>query len=337
MTKNTADTTLKSASAKKNTQKTTQDKSSSSANLDLDKLMIDDTQLEITIAWKKVEPVYQRHLANQAKIIKLKGFRQGKVPLNLAEKEIGTDKIINLALQDLLPQAFQDAVAANHHQPISMPEFQGISLNKDNDWIVKAFYSLKPNLSIKDFQKITKKTRVELEKQLKKSAENDSAIDKKKNKAVTSTKAEADDQSDRQHQDTLAQGIIAKLIEEYQPKVPKLLIKQAAQREYENFVGRLADLKLDLETFLKSRQMTQDQLFWEMVVSSFRQYQVEFLLEAIANELHLAVSDTEVETFINQTKDDALKEKMLKNENYKRQLQANLQKQKTLEALLAIK
>jgi len=128
-------------------------KKSNKNQFSLDKLIAEDSQVELKISWKKIAPVYQKTLHKLAANLKLKGFRKGKAPLNVAEKEIGQEKIINQVLQELLPEAYSSAIKTESKKPLTNPEFQAISINKDNDWIIKAYFSQNPEINLKNYKK----------------------------------------------------------------------------------------------------------------------------------------------------------------------------------------
>ncbi|KUK79712.1 MAG: Trigger factor [Microgenomates bacterium 39_7] len=317
-----------------------------SSTASLEELVADDTQIEITIAWHKIKPIYQKKLKEQAAKLKLKGFRQGKAPLAVAEKEIGYEKMFNLVLQEMLPAEYEAAIKAGKYQPITRPEFQAISVNKDNDWIVKAFFSEKPELKIDGYKKIAKKAKIQAEEEIKKVEEEAKKGDAKKKKAEK-TKKETSKRSTKdspkqekmnsaQKKDAIAQKVVSTLVAQLQPSVPRLLIRESAQREMENLVQRLKNINLDLETFLKSRQMTQEQLSYQLTYSSLSQLQVELLFQAIVQKEEFEVSQKEVDEFIAKTEDEKIKKQMMTDKSYQEYLKSVLLKQKVIDSLLAL-
>jgi FKBP-type peptidyl-prolyl cis-trans isomerase (trigger factor) len=344
----------KSQKAKKITQEKKKEQSkvqpnNSQPSSNIEDLVADDTQIEITISWKKIKPIYQKKLKEQAAKLKLKGFRQGKAPLTVAEKEIGQDKMVNLVLQEILPTEYEAALKTDKYKPLTHPEFQAISVNKDNDWIIKAYFSQKPDLKVDGYKKIAKKAKKQAEKEIEKAEKeavenNTSEKKKQKNSKTKNSKSEKSTQASpktkemtaAQKKDMVAQKIVATLVSELKPSVPRLLIRQSAQREMENLIQRLKDLNLDLETFLKSRQMTRDQLSYQLTHSSLNQLQVELLFQAIAEEEEFQVTQEEVSQFIAKTEDEKVKKQMTADKSYQQYLQSVLLKQKIIDSLLAL-
>ncbi len=317
--------------------KTNSTKSQNDQN-SFDKLIAKDTEIEIKLLWKDVKPVYQKILKKQASKLKLKGFRKGKVPLAVAEKEIGRDSIINLVLQELIPSVYSNEIKKGKYLPLTNPEFQPISLNKDNDWILKAHFAQEPEIDLKNYKKITKSAKKKAEDQIKKTEKEAKKIKAKKTKTKKTTnnkdRNQPSEMTQEQKNDSIVQGVIAHLVEEIQPTVPRLLLKESAQKEMESFIKKLGSLKIDLETFLKSRQMTQEQLSSQIMMSTLSQLQIEFTLRAIGKSENIEIDDVQVQNAIAKTEDEKIKQQMKKDVSYQEYLRQMLFKQKVIKFLL---
>lgn len=308
-------------------------KKSDKNQFSLDKLITEDSQVELKISWKKIAPVYQKTLNKLATNLKLKGFRKGKAPLNVAEKEIGQEKIINQVLQELIPEAYGSAIKKGERKPLTNPEFQAISINKDNDWIVKAYFSENPEINLKNYKKIAKDAKKSAEQEIKKAETENKKSKTSAKKKDESPKEKDTNLTDNQKKDAIIQAVMAKLVEKLEPAIPRLLLKQSAEREMDSFVKRLESLKIDLDTFLSSRQMTQEQLSSQIMMSTLNQLQVEFLLKAIGEQEKFEISDQEVEKTIEATEDEKIRTQMKKDNSYRLYLKQMLLKQKVLEFL----
>ncbi len=298
----------------------------------------------IKFSWDKVQPIYQAKLKKMAQNLKLKGFRKGKTPLNLAEKELNQEQIVNSVLKELLPQAYQAGLKKGKFLPISDPEFQAISLNKDNDWEIKAVFAQKPKINLTGYAQVVKKAKAKAKKEIakynqqaqaQKDAKKTDTSKTKKNDSVDK-KAQAPTQplSQQQQDDTLMQAIFAELVQTQKPKVPELLIKQNTQQEIQNLTQRLKELNITVEDFLKARNLTQDQLTMQMAYSSLNQLQVEFLLNAIAEQEKITVTAQEVTEKLQKIEDEATRAKMKQDANYQIYLKATIVKQKAIKYLL---
>jgi trigger factor len=80
------------------------------------------TKLVVTVTQEECEAVKQMVLRRLAKTIKLPGFRAGKVPLNLVEKNVDQSQLQNEFLQTALNQFYADALDQERVRPVAQPE-----------------------------------------------------------------------------------------------------------------------------------------------------------------------------------------------------------------------
>lgn len=317
-------------------------------------MIADNDSFNLKFSWNQVEPIYQQKLKNMAQNLKIKGFRKGKVPLSLAEKEIDSEKLINQVLKELLPQAYQDKIQQENYQPISEPEFHAISLNKNNDWELKVIFAQKPKINLEGYQKVVKSAKKKAEKQIKKHQQElekkaqdqqQTNSDKKQEKAdqdKTQNSKTADEEvsgqpqkmNKQQKQDAIIQTVFAELIDSQKPAIPEVLIKQNTQRELQKLQKKLKQLNVSMEDFLKARNLTQDQLTMQISYNSLNQLQVEFLLNAIAEQENIKVEDKEVEQRIADIEDEKMQKRVKDDEHYQNYIKATLAKQKVIQYLL---
>lgn len=319
---------------KDNTTIKTASSGSTHAQENLDRLIAPDSHLELSLSWKEVEPIYLEVLKNEARKLKIRGFRKGKVPINIAEKELGAETIINQVLQKILPQAYSEAIKSGNRKPLTYPEFQPISINKDNDWVIKAYFAEEPEIQLKDYKKVAIKAKKEVEAELKKDAKQKENNQKESTKSKKATPSS--EMTDQQKKDTIIQRVLAELVTQFQPAIPRLLIKETAEREMSNLLKQLDSLKVKLDTFLEARRMTQEQLSSQLMVSSISQLQVEFLLRAIAQQEKIEVKEDEIKETIEKTEDERVRAQMHQDESYQTYLKQMLLKQKTIELILSL-
>ncbi len=307
----------------------------------------ENSSIKITIPWEEAKSVFQKVLEEEKKDLKIKGFRKGKAPVDLAEKEIGLPKLYNHTLQHLIPKYYPEAIKDSGKKPISEPEFRIISVNKDNDWIIEAVFAQKPEIELNNYKKIVKQAKKEAEDNVEEAEKKAQEARKKQEKKAKKDKEEETEEkketqqekqglTDKQKKDIVLQTVFNKLIQELEPKVPQILIKQNTQRELRNLNQRLKQLNVDLEDYVKSQNMSKQQLTQRLAQSSLNQLQVEFLLNAIADKEELEVSEDEVEERIEEVEDEEMKKKMEQDKNYQNYLKSVMLKQKVMDYLLEI-
>jgi trigger factor len=92
-----------------------------------------------------------RRLANR---VNIPGFRRGKAPRPLVERQVGAAAIDEEALRRLLPERYDAAVDEAQIKPIERPQFDVVQLEQGQPLIFKATVALRPTVDLGDYQSI---------------------------------------------------------------------------------------------------------------------------------------------------------------------------------------
>ncbi len=95
-----------------------------------------------------------RRLAQRADI---PGFRKGKAPRAVVERHLGKDRLLEEAVEHLLPQAYEQAVKEGEVEPYARPE---VEVTQHDPLVFKAVVPLAPTVALGDYQSV----RMEAEK-----------------------------------------------------------------------------------------------------------------------------------------------------------------------------
>ncbi len=82
-----------------------------------------NVELSFTVPAESVDKAYAKAYARIAATYKFDGFRKGKVPREIINKVIGIESINAQVLQDMLPDAYDEAVEKTDIIPVAQPEF----------------------------------------------------------------------------------------------------------------------------------------------------------------------------------------------------------------------
>lgn len=298
-----------------------------------------NTVVKITIAWKDVKPAYEKAKGQIAKQVRTDGFRPGKVPAQLAENIAGKEKIIDEALQTVLPDAYKAAITKENKQPLTYPEFSPVSVEVGKDWEIEAHIAERPEITLKDYKKTAKdaiktanKKLADVEEKNKK----DSKAEKSDKKAEGTKEAISSELSKEQKEDFLLQHIYQALVQEYKPAVPDLLVKHEVQADAEQLSKQLQQVKLTFDEYLERRGVTSEQLSQELTLGALGKLQVAFIMDAIAQSAKISIDDKELDAYIGTKVDDQIKTEFSKNPEYRRLLANTLLRQKIADHLLAV-
>ena len=93
---------------------------------------------------KAIESVYQRSKKN----ISVPGFRKGKVPRKMIERLYGKEVFYEDAVNDLLPDAYEDALEECEEEIVSSPKIEVIQVEAGKPLIFTAEVATKPEIGL---------------------------------------------------------------------------------------------------------------------------------------------------------------------------------------------
>lgn len=112
--------------------------------------------MELTITVTPAE--YQHDLEHAAKhmaeVAAIKGFRPGTAPYDIVKQQLGEQKIMETALEEIVRENFYNAVEAEKLQTVGMPVITIEKLAPGNDIVFKAKVALLPSIKLADLNKI---------------------------------------------------------------------------------------------------------------------------------------------------------------------------------------
>ena len=94
-----------------------------------------------------MEDAYQ-HLVQTANI---PGFRKGKAPRAVVERELGKGRMLEEAIDHMIPEAYKKACKEQKIEPYAQPEVQ---ITKADPLIFKAVVPLVPTVTLGDYKSI---------------------------------------------------------------------------------------------------------------------------------------------------------------------------------------
>lgn len=278
-----------------------------------DKKILEDKTIEITltIPWKDVKATYDKVFADVAKTVEVKGFRKGKAPKNLVEKQIQRSAIYEEVIKKLIPDAYADVVKKESLKPIIHPKIELKKAKENEDWVIIARTCEKPKLTIGDYKKAIAKVKKETGKKIWTPDQKEE--EKKEEKGVD------------------VNTILSALITVIKGRIPSVLIEQEVNRQLSDLVDRTKQLGLTVDQYLASTGKTQDSIKKEYEQQSKQSLILEFALEDIANQENIAVTDKDLDELIEKTAKNDKEKENLQNQRY--YLASVLRRQKTIEHL----
>lgn len=110
-----------------------------------------------TEEWSKAIAAAVKRIANQ---VNIHGFRRGKAPRRIVEREVGLAAILDEAYEKLGPKVFNDAMDEEKLELATYPKFERVTVEEDKPLVFKAIVTPKPEVKLGEYKglKIEKKT-----------------------------------------------------------------------------------------------------------------------------------------------------------------------------------
>lgn len=254
-------------------------------------LVLANSSLTLTLKWSQVEPVKTKIERRLAKKVKQDGFRQGKVPFTVAKTYLNPQAVIESTLEQLLPDAFIEQVKKMAQPPIVPPEYVVKKAEIGQDWQIEAIYAVRPEVKLGNYQPVVKSALKEAETRYQKELKAQDKVSQQDKKSPAKKVTPPGSPTE----DYLLSAVYKQLVATIRPAVQELLIQRETQSELENLASKLESVHISFADYLKKSQLTFEQLRTELAAQSLGRLQLIFILQAIAEQAKLSVSDSQLD------------------------------------------
>lgn len=105
-------------------------------------------KLTVEVPFEELKPSLDAAYKQIAQQINIPGFRRGKVPPQVIDRQVGRGAVLDQAVNDVLPKAYVEALQENSLTPLAQPEIELTKL-EDNDVLeFTAEVDIKPEITI---------------------------------------------------------------------------------------------------------------------------------------------------------------------------------------------
>ncbi len=202
----------------------------------------------------------------------ISGFRKGKAPIAKVLEAVSEEKLTEHLLSHILPRAFADSVNKHKFNPAMYPKYEGVKITSSKNITDGTEWQIKAVTC--------ELPKVVLPKDYKKKLKKD---DKDQNVLIQS------------------------LLDAVKVEIPRMLIEEEVNGRLSQVLERIERLGLTLEGYLKSVGKTPEGLRAEYDVQANNAISLELILNQIANEEKIDVTEQEIDDFIKTTGEDASK------------------------------
>ena len=108
-------------------------------------------RLEIEVEPERHNEAVEKAYRKLAPRVKIPGFRPGKAPRTMIEKQIGRHRLLDEAMDILVPDVYREAVEEQQLDPIANPSLEIVS---HEPFVFKATVPLRPDIDLGDVQSL---------------------------------------------------------------------------------------------------------------------------------------------------------------------------------------
>lgn len=109
-------------------------------------------KLTVEVPFEELKPSLDAAYQQIARQINVPGFRRGKVPPMIIDRQVGRGAVLDQAINDVIPKKYVEALEANDLQPLAQPDIEVTRL-EDNDTLeFVAEVDVRPEITVPDYQ-----------------------------------------------------------------------------------------------------------------------------------------------------------------------------------------
>ncbi|MDH7476559.1 MAG: trigger factor [Microgenomates group bacterium] len=280
------------------------------------KLPKNSYEIIVDISADEIEKEYQKAFAKLQKELVVEGFRPGKAPKKIAEKHIAKEKIFQELINTLIPRLYQEIINKEGLKPIISPKINLIKAKENEPWQLSIKIAEKPTISLGDYKKAIKEFKTS---------------SKKAKIWVPGQKEEKPDLEKDNSQ--LLNGILTKLLKTVKCEIADMIIEAELEQRLAKLLDEIQKIGLTVDAYLKSKNLTLDQLKNLYKKEIEDTYKLEFILSEIADQEKIEVKKEEIEKLFEHIKDEKERQQARNNSYFYALI---LRKQKTLDFLTSL-
>ena len=111
--------------------------------------------ITFTIAQDKIKPALDQVFNRVKKDLQVPGFRKGHLPRAVFNQQFGEEALYQDALNALVPEAYEAAVAELSLDVVAQPKIDVTSMEKGQEWVLTAEVITKPEVKLGDYKDLS--------------------------------------------------------------------------------------------------------------------------------------------------------------------------------------
>jgi len=235
----------------------------------------------------------EKATSDLAKDLEIKGFRKGKAPKKIAEREIGSEKILEAAAKQAVKENYIRAVSENKIEAISEPEIEVLKLAIGNPFEFKAKISILPEVKLPDYKNIAsqvKKREVVVSKDYNPPTASSHLL-RKWAPEIERLRLE----KERIEREMTREEILEQITQNSQIEIPEILVESEKKRMLESLKQQVPQmLQIKFDDYLAKIQKTEKELLDSFLPESEKRVKSFLVLKEIERRENIEVSEEEI-------------------------------------------
>jgi len=242
------------------------------------KLIDSQIELNIEVPMEEFKSFIDKAVLNLGQEIEVEGFRKGKAPKEMIEKQLGQGRILQEASQDCVRENYLKAVREQKLEPLGQPEIEIIKMAKGDSFEFKAKIAVLPEIKLPDYKKIASQV-------------------KKNEVKVTEEEIERlRQEKERVEKEKLRSEILEKISEKSQLEIPAVLIESEKQRMLESVKQQVPQvLGTSFEDYLQKMQKTEEEMIDSFREEAQKRVKNSLVLREIERQENIEVPEKELQ------------------------------------------
>jgi len=244
------------------------------------------------------------------------GFRKGKAPRAIAEKNLSNETIYQEMMKILLPKIYEEIIKKEKLSPIVNPKIDLTKAKEKEDWEIKITLCEKPAIDLGKYQEAVKEAKT-----------------KAKKGDIWVPGKEKQPEKPEENKSKLINEVLSAVLKEVKIEVPDMIIEEELNHRLARMVDDIQKIGLTVDAYLKSKNLTMDILKNQYKKEIEDTYKIEFILGEIADKEGIKVEKSDLDKLFLNIKDEKERKTAEANGYYYASV---LRKQKTLDFLTSL-
>ena len=109
-------------------------------------------KLTVEVPFEELKPSLDKAYKQIAQQINIPGFRRGKVPPMVIDRQVGRGAVLDQAINEVLPEKYVEALQANDLTPVAQPEIEVTKIEDNQTLEFTAEVDIRPQITLPDYE-----------------------------------------------------------------------------------------------------------------------------------------------------------------------------------------